>query len=292
MKFCSMLFLIIFSLSCRHIKLKDTPLETAEPTAEDIEESPPPLKTALFISDGGLYTFLALPVLDFFSSNKVPIDTVAGAGFGAWVAAFYAKNESTSELKWNLFKMQKKGLFNKKGFFKGDKTSQILEDNIKEVFAGGLKLNFICPALTSGGKRKWFTARSPASYSLLSCLNHLPPLFFKFKNTSSKASLFSAKNIFKHLKSQGMDVIVWIKPSFQSAHLTKAGLAPDYAFLFWSERALYLEDQDLFENVIVFSLPPVSIPVDDFSHIDKMIKMPLSFSVKKQFSKLKERLNL
>ena len=204
-------FLLIISVSCQSIKWPDKLKPSGE---QDIPISEKPsVKIALFISDAGAYTFSAIPVLDFFEQKNLQFDFVAGSGWGAWIAAFYAKQQVTNELKWNLFKLKQKGLFVKKRFFNKNVKKDILVSNIKETFNSPLKTHFACPALNNSGERLWFREYQPVT-ALLNCLNLLPPLFFKLTQKSHQASLFSTQAMFEYLRSQGMDIIVWIRQSF------------------------------------------------------------------------------
>ncbi len=276
------LFLLSINISCQSIKWSD---KSKPSEKEDVSISKTSsMKIALFISDAGAYTFSAIPVLDFFEQNNLQFDFVAGSGWGAWIAAFYAKNQTTNELKWNLFKLEQKGLFAKKGFFNRNVKKDVLISNIKETFTSSLKTNFVCPALNNKGDRLWFREYQPVT-ALFNCLNLLPPLFFKLTQKSHQASLFSVHAMLEYLRSQKMNIIIWIRPSFQ---LKGLGLKGNYADVFWKELVLNLNQQKEDENLFIFSLPVFPYSIADFSKLDMIVKSSVPMSVRKKFSQVEK----
>ena len=278
----SIFFLLSINISCQNIKRSAEPKPAIEEEVSIPEK--PSVKIGLFISDAGVYTFSALSVLDFFEQKNVQFDLVTGSGWGAWIAGFYAKNQTTNELKWNLFKLERKGLFVKTGFFNKKSKKDILISNIKETFGSPLKTRFACPALNNNGERLWFREYQPVT-ALLNCLNLLPPLFLQLKPDSHQASLFSTQAALEYLRSQGMDIIVWIRPVFQ---LKGLDLKADYASIFWKELILNLNRQKENENIFIFSLPVFPYSLADFSKLDMIVKRSVPLSVHKKFSKLEE----
>lgn len=274
-------FLLSVNISCQSIKRSVEP----KPSEKEVEVSEKPaVKIGLFISDAGVYTFSALPVLDFFEQKNIQFDLVTGSGWGAWIAGFYAKNQTTNELKWNLFKLEQKGLFTETGFFSKKSKKDVLIANIKETFNSPLKTRFACPALNSNGERLWFREYQPVT-ALLNCLNLLPPLFLRLKTDSYQASLFSTQAAVEYLRSQGMDIIVWIRPVFQLKGLK---LKEDYASIFWKELILDLNRHKEKENVFIFSLPSFPYSIADFSKLDMIVKSTVHSSVVRKFSKLEK----
>ena len=280
-------FVLLLQTACRHTPLPPTEeslKEEKQDTSFLEQPSAPVLKTGLFISDGGVHTFSALAVLDFFQENNFSFDFVAGSGWGAWIAAFYAKNHNTSELKWNLFKLQQNKLFAKTGFFNTKNQPDILAENIKQIFTSSLQTSFACPALNQKGQREWFREYQPRT-ALLNCLNLLPPRFFKFKNNSYKAHLFSAVSAIEYLKAQGMELIIWIRPEIP---LKGLALKEHYAVAFWQELALNLNQIKPDSRTFIISIPVFSYSINDFSKLGMIIKNPLPFSVKRQIIHLEK----
>ena len=277
-------FLFSINISCQSIKKSVEPKSSTKIEEEEVQVSEKPsVKIGLFISDAGVYTFSALSVLDFFEEKNIQFDLVTGSGWGAWIAGFYAKNKTTNELKWNLFKLKQKGLFVKTGFFNKKDKKGILIANIKETFNSPLKTRFACPALNSSGERLWFREYQPVT-ALLNCLNWLPPLFLKLTD-SHQASLFSTQAAFEYLQSQGMDIIVWIRPVFR---LKGLDLKENYAAVFWKELILNLNRQKELENLFIFSLPVFPYSIADFSRLDSIVKSTVPSSVVRKFSSLEE----
>ena len=282
-----LLFLSCINISCQSIKGLGDLKPPVEGEVSAIEK--PGAKIGLFISDAGVYTFSAIPVLDFFEQKNLQFDFVTGSGWGAWIAGFYAKNQATNELKWNLFKMEQQGLFVKTGFFSKKIKKDILVANIKETFNSPLKMQFACPALNNRGERKWFREYQTVT-ALFNCLNLLPPLFFKLTQGSHQASLFSSQEALQYLKSQGMDVVVWIRPSF---HLKGLDLKADYSDAFWKELVLNLhQQQQESDDLLIFSIPSSSYSIVDFSKLDTIVKSSVPSSVVRKFSKLEKILEI
>ena len=203
-------FLLFFS-SCQTLKEQKPPAPTP-PDETPIQTYTP--KIGLFISDGGKGTFSLIPVLKFFQENQLHFDSIIGTGWGAWLGAIFAKNQNTDEIRWNLFKLQKKGVFENKLFTNKKKQGKVIESNIKRALSSGLSTRFICPALNKRGNLKWLGNRNPAN-AVLSCLNSLPQINFQFKNTNHWGSVFVAEQALEQLKTSGMDIIIWLKGPLQ-----------------------------------------------------------------------------
>ena len=199
MRITFFIFLFFFFNSCQLLPSKKE--ITQKPM--DIKEKPPKkIKLGLFISGGGANTFSSIPILELLHREKIHFDFIAGTGWGAWIAASYAKNQSVNELKWNLFKLQEKNIFERRWFDNIKKRSKLLKNLTEEILSAPLKTSFLCPALDKQGHILWLRGNSPTQ-AVLSCLNLIPPFLFSFNNIRKQGSLFSAESTMKiHLETR------------------------------------------------------------------------------------------
>ena len=148
------LFLLLFFFfclsSCQLFSFKKKPSLKPKDTQEQFKERK---KLGLFISGAGVHTFSSLPLLELL--QNIPFDFTSGTGWGAWLAALYAKNQSVDELKWNIFKLQEKGIFEEKWFDNKKTRSRLLKILIEETFSSPLRTFFTCPVLDQKGFISW-----------------------------------------------------------------------------------------------------------------------------------------
>ena len=234
-------------------------------------------KTGLFISGAGASTFLALPILELLRKEKLSFDVTTGTGWGAWLAAFYAKNQSTDELKWNLFKLQELGFFGSKWFNNKKKQASILQTLTKEALNSPLKTPFFCPGLSKHNTVLWFSHKAPAK-AVFHCLQDLPPLFldlsYALRGARGGGSLFSAGALLRRLKAGGVKTLIWIKPGFAGS---SAQNSEKKLWIFWKELSSYLNDvqkNDLkgFSNILILTTKTTRFEVYDFSKLNAIIK--------------------
>ncbi len=305
MRFLLLIFFFFCFNSCQLFSSqKKVPVQ-----AGDIQEkSKERRKLGLFISGAGVHTFSSLSLLELL--QNIPFDFTAGTGWGAWLAALYAKNQSVDELKWNLFKLQEQGIFETKWFDNKRSRAKLLKTLIKETFSSPLQTSFTCPVLDKKGHVSWPRGKRPAQ-TVLSCLNLLPPFFFSFDNRGKQGSLFSVESTMKYMERQGIDLILWIKP-FLHPSLKKS--KDKLSSLFWKDLFSHLNETKkkfLYPSfqikskrmaaskhprsstlekkgkIIILKTPPSPISLDDFSKIKAIIKTPPSFSEKKKIAQLK-----
>ena len=199
--------------ACTTFRKAPSPVGGGQPAPEGalVPEALSPLKLGLFISDaGGLKTLTLIPVLKLFQEKQLHFDYIAGTGWGAWLGALFAKNQNTNLVEWSLFKLKQKEVFEVRLFSNRRKQAQALSFNIQESLDGKQKTGFMCPALNSRGQAVILGKTNPA-HAVLSCLNFLPPFGFEFPSTPFRGSVFSADMLLKQLKSQGVEVILWLK---------------------------------------------------------------------------------
>ncbi|MDE0119415.1 MAG: hypothetical protein OXM55_05350 [Bdellovibrionales bacterium] len=213
-------------------------------------------KLGLFISGAGVHTFSSLSLLELL--QNIHFDFTAGTGWGAWLAALYAKNQSVDELKWNLFKLQEQGIFETKWFDNKKTRTRLLKTLIEETLPSSLQTSFTCPVLDKKGHVSWLREKTPV-HSLLSCLNSLPPLFFSFDNREKQGSLFSAESTMKYMGRQGIDIIIWVKPFFHPK-LKESNKLPS---LFWKELFSHLNEV---QKKILHLSPQINPHGIDFSN--------------------------
>ena len=226
-------------------------------------------KIGFIIGPGGARSLSAIGILKVFEEYDIPIKHVVGIGWGAWIAALYAKNQSLTEVRWSFYKLSKSGFFGTsilKSPLKA-KSLSTLQENIKENFSTTkTKIPFSCPIMTDSYKKIWKTQNNLMS-AVRSCLP-LPP-FFKVSNYT-KTSPLSIEDSIQYLKKKGMNLIVWINP------LEKGALFPSQSShaeikIFWKEVAYNFNNIKNTASVIKLSPSLSSYSMGDFSKIDSII---------------------
>ena len=248
-------------------------------------------KIGLFISGAGANTFSAISLLELLQKEKIYFDFFAGTGWGAWLAAFYAKNQSVDEIKWNLFKLKEKGIFDRKWFDNKTKQVKLLKVLTKEILSSPLHTSFVCPALDKEGRILWMTERKPA-LAVFSCINKLPPLFFSFNQALGQGSLFSAELTMKYMQERGITTLIWIKPFFPLKFIKQ-----DLSFsIFWKELSAYLDNvrkryihKDPQIIILETNYPPV-FSIYDFSKLNAIMKSPSPLLEKEKIYRLKNQI--
>ena len=268
MKKIIILCFFCFLSGCQLLQKKETPSPKLKEKA----------KMGLFISGVGAEVFSAVPFLEKFQEEKINFHLSSGIGWGAWLSAMYAKNQSAEEIKWNLFKLQEQGVFKKR--FK-HKREKVLRKTIKESLSGSLSIPFACPFLH--GKELIFTF-SNSSEKLFYCLQSLPPLFFFSGKT--QGSLFSADRALKTLLKSS-DIVVWIRSKI------KINNSDGIQRVFYRELSAYLnrlqKNKVSSKKIIILETTPF-FP-DDFSRLNSIIKTQPAWTEREKIEKLKQMLN-
>ncbi len=284
----SFLLCLLFALTAcqflQRLKTKDLSV-----TTETATEKSKPL-VGLFISDAGANTFAAIPILEFFQQQNLQFDVIAGSGWGAWLGAFYAKNQNMNQAKWNLFKLQEKKLFQERAFISRKKQTRQLKKSIEQAFLTPLKVPFFCPAINRKEKLVLLSGVRPVR-AVLSCLQLVPPLSFQFeKSTQYQGSFLSVKQVLYEMKKRKIDLVVWIKSPIQLGLFREE--EKESAKFWWSEWVRFINDIKTEDFVFVFEPKAFSFSIYDFSKIDAIIKTPLPLSLNRRFRILKEKLKI
>ena len=280
-----LIFLFFCFNSCQLLPSQEEPITKPVDIQEKSRER---VKLGLFISGAGVHTFASLPLLELLQRENIHFDFIAGTGWGAWLAAFYAKNHSVDELKWNLFKLKEQNIFEIKWFDPKKKRAKLLKTLIEETLPSPLQTSFTCPVLDKQGRISWLGGKKPVQ-AVLSCLNLLPPLFFSFDNITKQGSLFSVEPAMEHIWKQGIDIILWIKPSFRPNY--RKNKKEPFSSL-WKELFAHLNQIQkrylrMQNQVIILETTSSSFFLDDFSKINAIIKISPPSSEKKKIDKLK-----
>ena len=236
-------------------------------------------KIGFIISPGGARSLSAIGVLKAFEEYGVPIKHIVGIGWGAWIAALYAKNQSLTEVRWSFYKLSKSGFF-ETSILKNPlkpKSLSTLQESIKENFSTKkTKIPFSCPIITSGYKKVWKTQNN-LSNAVQSCLA-LPP-FFKITNHTKTAPISIEESI-EYLKKKGMNLIVWVNALEEESLFPSQNPHPEMK-IFWNEMAYNFNNIQNTISVIKISPSLSSFSIGDFSKIDSIIatgeKMGYSF---------------
>ena len=274
--------------SCQLISFKKE--KTKQPLDKTVPQEKQ--KIGLFISGAGANTFSSISVLELLQQEKIKFDLIAGTGWGAWVAALYAKNQSVDELKWNLFKLKEQGVFGTRWFKNKKKRVKILKTLTREVLSSPLHTSFVCPSLRKNGQLLWLTERRPIQ-AIFNCLNMVPPLFFLFGKTQGNGSLFSADLTLQYIRDKGIKTIIWIRPSFSLKSTEQ-----DMTFsIFWNELTAYLnniQEQHLHKKpqTIILEIKNSELSLYDFSKLNSIMKSPVPLLTREKIYRLKNKTNL
>ena len=148
---------------------------------EENEEEP--IRVGLILGPGGVKSFAHTGVIRELLKAQIPIDFVVGMEWGALIGGVFATEGQIHNTEWKLYKLQRKNLFQKKGFF-GRKSEPISVGNLGEFMRSNfgqkkfhqMKVGFACPSLSlKSGAIRWRESglHSEGSGVLLA----LPPLF-------------------------------------------------------------------------------------------------------------------
>lgn len=283
------IFIFFFCMSgCQLISVKKDPAKKPPEDQTITQEEVP--KIGLFISGAGANTFSSIPLLELLQKEKIQFDFIAGTGWGAWIAAVYANNQSADELKWNVFKLKEQGVFGTKWFKNKKKRVRILKTITKEVLSSRLNTSFVCPSLGKNGQLLWLRGRRPMK-AVFNCLNMVPPLFFLFGKTKGYGSLFSAHLTLQYLQDRNIHTVIWIKPS-----VSLKSNEQDMTFsIFWKELAMYLDTiqrQHFYKQmkIIKLDISPSSFSLYDFSELNAIMKSPVHLLNQEKIYRLKNQL--
>lgn len=248
-------------------------------------------KIGLFISGAGANTFSAISLLQLLQQENIFFDSYGGTGWGAVVAALYAKNKNVNELKWNIFKLKEQGIFKNSWFKKKVKHLQLLKFLKKEIFPSPLNTSFICPALNNKGQIIWMT-NTNISLSLLNCIHNLPPLSLHFEEATKSGSLFSADLVIKNMQKQKIDTLIWIKPalSLKVINFNKKFLIFFKELIAYTEHIKQLAIKNNSKIIIFETKSDSSFSVNDFSKLNAIIKTPPLLKEREQIYRLKNKL--
>lgn len=286
-----LVFLFFFFSGCQilspHRDKEKAPLEKPEKITKKEQ-----MRIGLFISDAGANTFSAIPILELLQKEKIAFSAVGGTGWGAWIAALYAKDQSVDELKWNLFKLKEQGVFGTKWFSNKRKRVKILKKITNEALSSTLPIPFICPFLSNRNHISWMT-EIKITQSVFSCLHKLPPLFFSLKKTGGQGSLFSVAPLLEYMEQvQGVELIIWIKPSIL---LQSTGQSPAFS-LFWKELSAYMNSlkegpiNNPNRKIFLLEINQSISFLDDFSKLNAILKSSVPFLLKQKVYRLKQQI--
>jgi len=146
---------IILSVGCESLRVRhgDSPpgatQEQNEGPIESEEMTPAPAEPPAFLkkrqprlgfvlSAGGALAYAHIGFLQELESQKIPVHSVGGLGWGALVAASYSREGKAHGVEWKLLKFPTEA-FEKRGFFSsGRKMAEIsdVEPFLKSTFTG------------------------------------------------------------------------------------------------------------------------------------------------------------
>ena len=265
MKYILLILLSTFSLSCQLTFKKKKPADPEKPITKEITI---PKKWGLFISGAGANTFASLPVIEVLKRHNISFDWIAGTGWGAWIAAIYAQNQSVDELKWQTFKLKEQGVFGTKWFDNKQKRVSSLQKLTKQVINGPAQAEFFCPALDKKNQQILWLSPPPAK-NIFNCLNKIPPLFFSFPKTRGIGSLFSVSESISYMKNEKqIDYIIWINPNI---FLKKESIVFS---IFWKELIANLRNfkKKISPDILVINIQTKLTSLYDFEKINQIIK--------------------
>jgi NTE family protein len=266
-------FVFLFSVSCDHLdkrtKLRkakgQTPKEEAvvPPIQEDdgdekkvsiiepvddapvVEVAKAP-KLGLILGPGGLKTFAHIGILKEFEKAKIPVEAVVGIEWGSLIAAFYGLNAKANEAEWKLLKLKEKEIFNR-GFLSSSSSPgkvHRLDNFIKRELGkkrhSEFRVKFSCPTYSINLRRVYWMTRGPVMQSLKHCMPY-PPIF---KPSGDRVAAVNAiEAAAKHLKSSGIDLVVFVDVLSQGRLMKKDKLLKSYQTgLLWINLQSYMKE--------------------------------------------------
>jgi NTE family protein len=241
-KLFSITFIIISFSSCQNLQLKarhnektNTPTQTTSttpvPPSSAFEEKPiepttPPAvpvpllpistpprldKIGLILGPGLMRSYAEIGVLQSLVKAKMPIDSIIGIEWGAFIAAAYSVHGQSNDVEWQLMKI-KDDTFNKKGLLTSSGPQDIsdLQNYLNDIFQQTkieqARIPFVCPAFDIVKKQVFWMKRGEFAKALPYCLAS-PPLFKPFQNNVPAVDL---KMTVDYLKSKGINYIILV----------------------------------------------------------------------------------
>ena len=220
MKICFTVF-IVFILGGCHLLPKKLQIKDSD------------LKVGVIVSPGGARTLSALGVLKAFEENNIPVHHIVGIGWGAFLSAVYAKNQSVDEVQWSFYKLLKRGFF-EISLLKHPlkpKSLDLMNQSLEENLNAKTQIQFSCPFMNRRGQKIWQTEKFLQN-SVKNCLA-VPPFF---KLDESTGSLFSVRLAISYLKKKDMDIIIWIHV-LETGPFFPRGFSKSETVFLWNELA-------------------------------------------------------
>lgn len=211
------------------------------------EEEEEPIKVGLLLGPGGVKSFAHTGVIRELLKAQIPIDFVVGMEWGALIGGVFATEGQIHNTEWKLYKLQRKNLFQKKGFF-GQKGEPISVGNLGEFMKSSfgqkkfhqMKVGFACPSVSlRSGAIRW-RERGSLQRGVEYCWPY-PPLF-KPKG-DWVAAPFALVESMEYLKNQGVGLIIFVNVMDVGDLFGPEQIKEDYkSSLIWQEVRRSLRD--------------------------------------------------
>ncbi len=283
------LIISLLAVACGSLKTRrDAPLpkDAAEEStfdqdgaSEPKDEAKPigaPTKVGLILGPGGARTFAHVGVLRELSKQRIQAEYVLGLEWASLIGALYAQKALVHDLEWKLYKLDPDELVSR-SFFSNRQAPQkvsILSSYMKanlptERIESG-KIGFSCPIYSmTRGTKQWVQAGG-LNPMLLRCMA-FPPLYEP--HGEWVADPFSLKEAVAHLKSKGVNLILYVDVLRGASPVSKeVAQSNPAASLLWAQLKKSLMDEAQV-RLEVISVDASQFSLSDFKKRQELVKL-------------------
>jgi predicted acylesterase/phospholipase RssA len=186
----------------------------ASPLAIAVSRKKAP-KVGLILGPGGAKAFAHVGVLTSLQKAKVPVESIVGLEWGAWVAAYYAQAGHPQDAEWSLSKLKSEDLPEEKGLFNTrlsplniDSLEKFLNSTFHVTDLTKVKIPMACPIVSAKSGRVTWIAKGDIRNAMRQCLVY-PPLFLS-GDSEYFAGAGEIKAAAQYLRNQGMELIIFV----------------------------------------------------------------------------------
>lgn len=172
-------------------------------------------KVGVILGPGGVRAYAHIGVLRSLQKAKIPMDSIVGLEWGAWVAAHYAVEAHPHQAEWSLLKLKEEDVVDKPGLFKAGLTPRslrkldgFLNSSFPMSDIGKMKVPFACPVVNPEQNKVAWQHAGDIREALRQCLAY-PPIFSGV-NPGRYAGAGELAAAAQYLRAQGMDLVIYV----------------------------------------------------------------------------------
>lgn len=187
---------------------------TPTPIAIDVVKKRTP-KLGLILGPGGVKALAHIGVLAALQKEKIPVSSIVGLEWGAWIGAYYAQAGHPQDAEWSLAKLKAEDLPQKKGLFSStlepvsvNSLGDFFNSSFHQPDLAKMKIPMACPVVSlQNGKVLW-QHQGDVRDALRKCLPFPPLLAPQVAGYYAGAS--EVVEATKYLKARGAELVVLV----------------------------------------------------------------------------------